>query len=60
RCIIKKKNNKKKYLYKDIDINTVYNLKIYIADDIIIQHKTIIDNFTFGKGIAQMLNQHNN
>ncbi|MFB5249203.1 tautomerase family protein [Bacillus mycoides] len=52
--------NQKKDLYKAIAASTANILHISTADVFITLHETPIEIWSFGQGIAQMLNQHNN
>ncbi|HDR8406485.1 TPA: tautomerase family protein, partial [Bacillus cereus] len=52
--------NQKKDLYKAIATSTANILQISTADVFITLHETPMENWSFGQGIAQMLNQHNN
>ncbi|HDR7903975.1 TPA: tautomerase family protein [Bacillus cereus] len=52
--------NQKKDSYKAIATSTANILQISTADVFITLHETPMENWSFGQGIAQMLNQHNN
>ncbi|MGM1713255.1 tautomerase family protein, partial [Bacillus cereus group sp. BceL180] len=46
--------------YQAIATSTANILQISTADVFITLHETPMENWSFGQGIAQMLNQHNN